>query len=128
MDNEGRTHNIDLANDNAGRVLNEMLNRNNQRTQKYSIDSVFKILLSKRFFCISLSLSILLLMIIYNYLRENDFYLKDLENEEMNKYFIGLFFLVLVLIWNMFLFFYQIVFNFEYSKINFSDEVYCLFI
>ena len=111
-------------NEATARLLQRMLNRNNQNTSnRITLDSIIKLILSTKFFVISLSISSLIIAVLLVLLKEKEFTWKDLENEETNIYLLGLFFLILVSVWNVFLFFFRILCNFDYSKINFSDEV-----
>ena len=123
MENEPNQNNNEAANERVNRVVQDIFNRNNRRTERFTIDNLLKILISKRFFVVSVSITFIIISVIYFFVKDKDFSLKDLENDEMNKYYIGLFFIFLLLIWNIFLFFHKIVFNFDYSKINFSDDV-----
>jgi hypothetical protein len=123
MENEPNQNNNEADNERVNRVVQDIFNRNNRRTERFTLDNLLKILISKRFFVVSVSITFIIISVIYFFAKDKDFSLKDLENDEMNKYYIGLFFIFLVLIWNIFLFFHKIVFNFDYSKINFSDDV-----
>lgn len=124
MENDQNINNLNDTNDQVNRAfLQQMHNRNLQRTELINVDKIFNILLSKTFFILSFSISLLSYYLIYLYFRNRVLTYKDLEKEEMNIYYIGVFMLVLTTIWNIFLLFYQIIFNFDYTKICLSDEV-----
>lgn len=83
-----------------------------------TIDYSIKLLYSKTFIAISLSLSIGILWYLYIYFSDKDIHLKDLENEDM----LFTYFLITIvsssLIWNVFLLIHKIIFNLEYHIIE----------
>jgi hypothetical protein len=124
MENNQNINSSNEANEQDNRAfLQQMLNRNIQRSEFINVDKILSVLLSKTFFLVSLSISMISYFLIYVLLKDKHITYKDLEKEEMNLYYIGMFLLILCSIWNVFLLFYQIIFNFDYTRINLSDEV-----
>jgi hypothetical protein len=124
MENNQNINSSNEANEQDNRAfLQQMLNRNIQRSEFMNVDKILSVLLSKTFFLVSLSISMISYFLIYVLLKDKHITYKDLEKEEMNLYYIGMFLLILCSIWNVFLLFYQIIFNFDYTRINLSDEV-----
>jgi hypothetical protein len=124
MENNQNINSPNDANEQDNRAfMQQMLNRNIQRSEFMNVDKILSVLLSKTFFLLSLSISIISYLLIYVLLKDKHITYKDLEKDEMNLYYIGVFLLILSTIWNLFLLFYQIIFNFDYTRINLSDEV-----